>query len=220
MSRCRILVVSLFFVAIVPRLAHGDVKVSRAVGVGTANVRALQNESDPRDSESCASLGQLDISFGTDGDGAPKVGVVVTDPRGRKIGYDPLTKKAWDEVPEAGGRIVCDPVSDVCRGRIEVCGPVSGAFKVEVIGQRTATYSLSVCARSQETHDGKGLGSSDSAADLNKVAIQSGARDVVMVQYSRDREQRVAVQRQQPIRAGDETGGPTPAGSGGSSDLQ
>ncbi len=105
-------------------------------------------------------------------------------------------------MPEAEGRIVCDPIlGDACRGRIQVCGPVSGTFKLEVIAEQSSTYSLNISAHSKELHDSKGLESSDSAADLNQVGIRAGDRNIVLVHYSRDREQKVAVELQQPIRA-------------------
>ncbi len=94
MSRCRIVVITLALVMIVPGLAHSHVNVANDVRVGRANIRDLEIESDPSDSQECSSLGELDIAFQTDSDGPPKVGMVVSDPRGRRIGFDPLTKKA------------------------------------------------------------------------------------------------------------------------------
>ena len=76
----------------------------------------------------------------------PALGVVLTDPRGRRVGFDPLTKHAWQQFPEAEGYLDCDDLhgSDACRGMVQACGPVSGTYKLEMIEQKTTTYGVSI----------------------------------------------------------------------------
>jgi hypothetical protein len=114
--------------------------------------------------------------------------LVVTDPRGRRIGFDPLTKHGWQELPMAQGWIDCDHSEGehACRGLIEVCGPLSGTYKIEAIAQETSRYEISLFARSAETGYGEDLRSSNSRSDLSNIAIQKGFRDVITLNYSRD----------------------------------
>jgi hypothetical protein len=73
-------------------------------------------------------MGELDITFRSNNSGRPNNGVVVTDPSGRPIGFDPLTKRGWQELPVAQGSIDCDESDgkNACRVLIEVCGALSG----------------------------------------------------------------------------------------------
>jgi hypothetical protein len=85
------------------------------------------------------SLGALDIVFRTGNVGPPNVGLVLTDPGGRRIGFDPITKRAWQALPVAQGDINCDDLgrTNTCWGIVQVCGPISGTYKLEVtLGQR------------------------------------------------------------------------------------
>jgi hypothetical protein len=78
---------------------------------------------------------KLDIVFRTDNNGPPNVGVVMTDPRGRRIGFDPLTKHAWQDLPVAQGEMNCDDPdgAGACRGSIQICGPLTGTYTLELI---------------------------------------------------------------------------------------
>jgi hypothetical protein len=171
------------------------VDLSRAVHV---NARNVLDEPDPIDIQGCSSLGELDIAFRTDNNGSPNVGVVLIDPRGRRFGFDPLDKRAWDELPVAQGYIDCDVLddSDACQGVVQICGPISGTYKLEVIAQRTTAYSLSILGRSKGTHDTHGPQFSQSDAHVNDVDIRGGSRDVVLVDYSRDPQEMVAARSQ------------------------
>jgi hypothetical protein len=104
--------------------------------VAIAN-REIHDEPEAADLGDCVALGELGLIFSTENNGALNVGVVVTDPRGRRIGFDPLTKSSWDELRLAQGFINCDAsyADGRCRGIVQVCGPVSGGYKVEVVGQ-------------------------------------------------------------------------------------
>jgi hypothetical protein len=153
-------------------------------------------ELDPDDDSACLSLGALDIVFRTDNYGSPNVGVVLTDPRGRRIGFDPLIKRAWQALPVAQGYIDCDDLEGrgVWREVIQICGPVSGTYKVEVIAQKTTAYSMSVSARSREVRGDNGIQSSYSDADLNNIAIRARYRDTVLLNYSRNFRQNATTQ--------------------------
>jgi hypothetical protein len=199
----RILKVLTLFVVIIPRPALGDRSLVDSIKDRDAAILKVLEEIDPKDDVDCPSMGELDIVFRTDNNGAPKVGIMLTDPRGRRIGFDPLTKHAWQQLPEAEGYVDCDDLhgSDACRGIVQVCGPVSGTYKLEMIGQKTTTYSVSISARSKELVDGGKVHSSRSEAELNNVTIRARSRDIVWLNYSGDPRERVTAQLQHPLHA-------------------
>jgi len=200
---CRIVKALALFVVITPRPALGDRSLVDSIKDRNTGIRKVLEEVDPKDGMDCLSMGELDIVFRTDNNGAPKVGVMLTDPRGRRIGFDPLTRQAWQEFPEAQGYVNCDDLhgSDACRGIVQVCGPVSGTYKLEMIGQKTTTYSVSISARSKELVDGGKVHSSRSEAELNNVTIRARSRDIVLLNYSRDPREKVTAQLQHPLHA-------------------
>ncbi len=157
---------------------------------------SVRDEPDPNDSRSCYTLGRLDISFQTEKKGPPAVGLIVADPRGRRIGFDPIKNKGWQELPEADGFIDCDAPDGegACRGRIQICGPLSGTYQFEVIAKQDAEYNLSVSGQSQEIRVEQGLRASQSQAELNDIAIRKGARDLLLLNYSRDLHFKIALQ--------------------------
>jgi hypothetical protein len=128
---------------------------------------------------------------------------MLMDPRGRRIGFDPLTKHAWQQFPAAEGYIDCDDLhgSDACQGIVQVCGPVSGTYKLEMIGQKTTTYRVIISARSKELVDGGMVHSSRSEAELNNVTIRARSRDIVLLNYSRDPREKVTARLQHPPHA-------------------
>ena len=154
-----------------PALCHAElVHVS---SLTDARISDLLDELDPHDTEDCFSLGELDIVFRTDEDALPNVGVVVTDPRGRRIGFDPITKRAWDALPVAQGSI-------------------------DIIARQMTAYSVTISARSKEVLDGHSLQSCRSEADLQNVAIRARSRNIVLLNYSRDGREKVTAQLQHP----------------------
>ena len=188
---------------VTPKIAHaGLVDVLQAQRM---SVREVVDESDPdpEDTRDCFAMGELNIVFRTANSGPPNIGIVLTDPRGRRIGFDPLTNSAWQELPLAQGYIDCDDLDGpgTCRGIVEICGPVSGDYKLEVIGQQTTVYSLSVFARSKEVIDGDGLRSRNSEDDLNSIAIRERSRNSVLLNYSRDPQEQVSAQLQHRLYA-------------------
>ena len=165
-------------------------------------IRGIFEEIDPDDTGDCVALGELEIVFRADNNGLP-IGVVLTDPRGRRIGFDPLTKRAWDAFPVAQGYINCDDLGDAdgCRGVVQVCGPISGTYKLEIIAPQTTAYSVSISARSKEAFDGNNLQSCRSEAALKNVAIRAQSRDIVLLNYSRYPQAKITAQLQRPLHA-------------------
>ena len=203
MLNCRIVKVLTLFAVIIPRSALCDRGLVDSIKDRDAGIRNVLEEVDPKDDADCLSMGELDIVFRTENSGAPKVGVMLTDPRGRRIGFDPLTKRAWQQFPEAEGYFDCDDLhgSDACQGIVQVCGPVSGTYKLEMIGQRTTTYSVSISARSKELVDGGKVHSSQSEAELNNVTTRGRSREIVLLKYSRDPREKVTAQLQHVLHA-------------------
>ena len=116
-----------FFMLIIPSPVLSDANLVN-VSVGNTSPRNVVGELDPDDTGDCLSLGELDIVFRTDNNGPPNVGVVLTDPRGRRIGFDPVIKHAWQALPIAQGDINCDDLgrTNSCQGIVQICGPISG----------------------------------------------------------------------------------------------
>jgi hypothetical protein len=181
-----------------PRAVFGDVHLRDGAFVSAVNTREVQDERDPKDAGDCVALGELDIAFHTNNSGPPTIGIVLTDPRGRRIGFDSLTKHGWQELPEAEGSIDCDASAgkQTCGGIVRVCGPVSGTYKLEVIAQETSHYTVSFFARSEETGFGENLRSSNSGGTVSNMTIRKGSRDVISLDYSRDPALQVAAQLQ------------------------
>jgi hypothetical protein len=198
-SVINIRIVAVFSLLILASKAvFGDVWLHDAAFVSALNTLEVQDERDPNEAEDCAALGEVDIAFLTNNSGPPTIGIVLMDPRGRRIGFDPLTKRGWQELPAAQGSIDCDESDgkDACRGLVEVCGALSGTYKLEIIANAASDYTLSISARSQEVRDGQRLWSSYSEYDLSSIPIQKGSRTLISVTYSRDPNLRVAAQPQ------------------------
>ena len=200
---CRTVTLLTLFVVIIPRPALSDANLVDISKLADTSSRELTYEVDPDDDDNCLSLGELDIVFRTGNNTRPDIRVVLTDPRGRRIGFDPLTEHAWQALPAANGYINCDDWygADTCRGIVQVCGPISGVYKLEVIALQTTAYSLSISARSKEVVNSDGLQSSHSEADLKNVAIRARSREIVLLNYSRDPEENVTVQLHPTVQA-------------------
>ncbi|MEW6410153.1 MAG: hypothetical protein AB1488_08620 [Nitrospirota bacterium] len=85
---------------------------------------------------------------------------IVTDPQGRRTGYNPILDKGFDEDPEAS-------YSDISHGDDETGRPpeetsvefgtnpgyaLDGIYKIQVIGMKLGTYSLSVSLEQRDPH--------------------------------------------------------------------
>src|SRR5246127_5769852 len=200
---CRIVKVLILLMVIIPTPARSHANFVHGPSLAGTRIRDILDEPDPDDTGDCLSLGELDIVFRTGNDGPPNVGVVLTDPRGRRIGFDPLIKHAWQALPVAQGDISCDDPgnTNTCRGIVQVCGPISGTYKLEVIALKTTAYSVSILARSKEVLDGNSLQSHFSKTDLNNLAIRKQSREIVLLQYSRDPGENVTAR----LQRGDES---------------
>jgi hypothetical protein len=200
----RILTILPLLMVIVPRPAMSNANVTHISSLSGTSIRELMDELDPYDDSVCLSFGALDIEFRTDNYDSPNVSIVLTDPRGRRIGFDPLIKRAWQALPVAQGYIDCDDLEGRggCRGVVQVCGPVSGTYKIEVIAQKATSYSLSISARSKEVLGGDGLESSYSEADLHNIAIPARSRDIVLLNYSRTLRENVTAQLLRMLHTG------------------
>jgi hypothetical protein len=199
-SVTNIRIVTIFSLLILAaRAVFGDVHLGDVACVSSVNTREVQDERDPNDTGDCIALGELDIAFHTNNSGPPTIGIVLTDPHGRRIGFDPLTKRGWQELPVAQGSIDCDESDgkNACRGLVEVCGALSGTYKLEIIANAPSDYTLAISARSQEVREGQHLWSSYSDYDLISIPIRKGARNFISITYSRDPNLRVAAQLQE-----------------------
>jgi hypothetical protein len=150
----------------------------------------IRDEAYPTEMQSCYSMGQINLTYQTGDLGAPNVGLRVTDPRGRKIGYDPRTRKGWQEFPLAQGYLDCDQNEDDsevrhCAGHIQICGPISGTYKVEVLPARKSKYSINLSSTSLQTRDESGLHSTASETKLMST-IRKRASATLLLQYSRE----------------------------------
>jgi len=125
---CRIVEVLTLLMVIIPTPARSHANFVHVPSLAGTRIRDILDEPDPDDTGDCLSLGELDIVFRTGNDGPPNVSVVSTDPHGRRIGFDPLIKHAWQALPVAQGDISCDDLSrtNTCRGIVQVCGPITG----------------------------------------------------------------------------------------------
>jgi len=184
---------------IIPTPARSHANFVDVPSLAGTRIRDVLDELDPEDISDCLPLGILDIVFRTGNDGPPNVGIVLTDPRGRRIGFDPVTKRAWQALPVAQGDINCDDLgrTSTCWGIVQVCGPISGTYKLEVIALKTTAYSVSVLAKSKEVLDGNSVQSHFSKTDLNSLAIQKRSRQIVLLHYSRDPQENITAQLQQ-----------------------
>ncbi len=176
--------------------------------ITSVNTHAVRDEADPKDTQSCRSMGELDIAYSSENSGAPIIGLVVSDPRGRRIGQDPLAHELWQELPQAQAVIDCDDDQDgsaagQCRGTVQICGPVSGTYKVEVIAAETGAYTLTVTGSSAQRIAARRLHSTDSEATISATPIEKGAHETLMLTYSRDPGSKLSlIRREAPSVAG------------------
>src|ERR1700688_2188264 len=150
----------------------------------------IRDEADPTDQQSCESMGQIGIVYETGNAGPPNIGLRITDPRGRKIGYDPRTPKVWQELPLADGFVECNELGEKtglkhCAAHIQICGPVSGTYKLEVLPTRNGTYSITAMGTSESKRDQFGVHSTASRAQYTSE-IRKQSPDILTLNYSRE----------------------------------
>jgi hypothetical protein len=150
----------------------------------------IRDEADPTDQQSCESMGQIGIVYETGNAGPPNIGLRITDPRGRKVGYDPRTPKVWQELPLADGFVECNELDDQtslkhCAAHIQICGPVSGTYKLEVLPTQNGAYSITAMGTSELKRDQFGPHSTASRAQY-RSEIRKQSPDVLTLNYSRE----------------------------------
>lgn len=184
------LLASLILLLICPASLSGNSPPAWHRISGPSRGAEVRDEADPRDAQSCYTMGQLEIMGSSQENGAPTIGLLVTDPRGRRIGQDPISKTLWQELPQAQAFIDCDQdetgAPRDCRGWIQICGPVSGTYQIQVVASENSKYSLAASGRSAQRTIDKGFHSTDSHVDLRDVPIQKGSRDTLLLNYSRE----------------------------------
>lgn len=153
-------------------------------------VRETHDEADALDEQPCFSMGTLDIGYASGEVGLPKVGLRIIDPRGRKIGYDPRTSRGWLEVPLAQAFLDCEENEDTgelrhCKGHLEICGPISGTYQLEVLPTDSGIYSIIVSATSPVRQNQSEHGTNSSRAEL-KGKIHGQEPEVLLLRYSRE----------------------------------
>jgi hypothetical protein len=77
------------------------------------------------------------------------VHLVVTDPLGRRVGYDPRSKASWDEIPGAGYTVnnnIGATDGSVLPGPklVHIPGPIDGAYVIQVFGYDTGAFEVDV----------------------------------------------------------------------------
>ncbi len=154
------------------------------------DAREIRDEADPEAEQACFSMGRIALNYASGEVGPPTIGFRITDPRGRTIGYDPRTNEGWQEMPMAQAFLDCDENEETgelrnCKGHIEICGPISGTYQVEVLPTRSGRYSMNATATSQRTRNKTGYHTTSSQADLRgEVFEHQPAR--LLLQYSRE----------------------------------
>lgn len=74
------------------------------------------------------------------------VHLLIVDPLGRRLGYDPRTDTWWNEIPDAGyetGSIASSDGSTLPEMKILLIPhPIDGQYDVQVIGYDTGSYEI------------------------------------------------------------------------------
>jgi len=178
-------------------LLHLGVSTVRAAGLDAETnltprspLHQIRDEVDPTDQQSCESMGQIGIVYETGNAGPPNIGLRITDPRGRNIGYDPRIQKVWQELPLVDGFVECNEIDDRtglkhCAAYIQICGPVSGTYMLEVLPTQNGTYSISVMGTSESKPDQAGPHSTASRAHYSS-GIRKQSPEVLTLNYSRE----------------------------------
>jgi hypothetical protein len=93
-------------------------------------------------------------------------------------------------MPLAQAYLDCEQNEDTgelsqCKGHIEICGPISGTYRIELSPVQITNYSLEVSAMSRRARNQSGYDVTTSRAELqSEIAEQEPA--VLLLQYSRE----------------------------------
>src|SRR5258706_1508079 len=80
------------------------------------------------------------------------VELLITDPLGRKLGFDPTTNTTWDEIPNAFYTVESLASDDGSNTPaledkyLEIIAPLDGAYTIDVIGTGHGSYEIDVFA--------------------------------------------------------------------------
>jgi hypothetical protein len=177
---------TVFVLPLTPVRLLADVGVDKWV----LSTRDIYEEADPEYEEACFSMGRITIDYASGETGLPKVGFRITDPRGREIGYDPRTNRGWQEMPLAQAFLECEENEETgelkqCKDHVEICGPVSGTYQIEVLPTHSGKYSINVSATSERTRTEFGSDTTSSCADLNSDMHEQEPAELLL-HYSRE----------------------------------
>ena len=159
-------------------------------GMPQTRFQQLISEADPTNELACFTMGTLNISYRSEDIATPNIGLRVTDPWGRAIGYDLRTDKGWQQLPLGQAFFTCDGDDETgatrnCQGHIEICGPVSGAYQVEILPTQSSTYAISIAATTQNLQGDQGSSQAITRAEAEGT-IQNGQPEFLTLHYSRE----------------------------------
>ncbi|MCU1311571.1 MAG: hypothetical protein JWO20_2696 [Candidatus Angelobacter sp.] len=173
---------------------------------------------------SCTAEGYLRIAvYPVSARGKTPVSVVLTDPQGRKLGYDPIRKTEHSDVPQstftgdtgkpkAPPKPAANPVDPELildtppppppppapaaptPAVLELCNPIGGQYQLQVIGMEPGKYGVSINAANREVLDISGRPMSlDSRAEIPTTSSRRGGVQNFLIVYSRTPGVRVRV---------------------------
>jgi hypothetical protein len=151
--------------------------------------RAIHEEADPANEQACFSMGRMIVEYASGEAGVGRMGFRIVDPLGREIGYDPRTSKGWQDMPFSEAYFDCDENEATgemtsCKAHIEICGPISGRYRIELSSAQIAKYHINVSAASQRSRTESGYQGTVSRADF-EGALREQDSAVLLLQYSR-----------------------------------
>jgi hypothetical protein len=111
--------------------------------------------------------------------------MIITDPQGRKTGFNPITQQSYSEIPE-GTYFTAESISDPSdpniftppESRFEGMNPVSGQYQVQVFAKSNTSYQLTSY-------------SFDSTGTINGISdkmnsLKAGTSEQVLIQHAAD----------------------------------
>ena len=182
-------VITLMFFCCLP-LATPRLLANPKVEKSSLAAREVQEEADPRNELACFSMGRMTIEYSTGEPGLPQAAFRVADPRGREIAYDPKTNAGQQEIPLAVAYLDCDENEETgelrqCKDHIEICGPLSGTYRVELSPVQPGNYSIQVSALSERTRSLSGLDVAVSRTEMQGTT-QGHEPALLSLHYSRE----------------------------------
>ncbi len=115
----------------------------------------------------------------------PPAELLLTDPRGRKIGTDPRRNREYDEIPDKAYYVDEESEDDETgeagpvTKALDVPRPLAGTYQLQVIGTTRGKYDLTIRGFVRELRDGSGK-------DFSEVPIQKGQVHTYVIKYSRE----------------------------------